>query len=66
MGAASESEVAAARVHARKAIEFRITLMEMNHRQERTPIEMGNATSHGMLTNTLVPKRSKAIDMRFF
>ena len=66
MGAASESEVAAAYVNAREAIKYRITLIELDHLQHQTPLEMDNITAHGILTNTLVPKRSKAIDMRFF
>ena len=47
------------------AVELRITLTEMGHPQPKTPVELDNATAFGMLTKQLVPKRSKAIDMRF-
>lgn len=41
-------------------------LLELNHPQPTTPLELDNTTAHGILTKTLIPKRSKAIDMRFF
>ena len=66
VGAAPEAEVAAACVNARHGITHRITLLEMDHPQHQTPLEIDNTTAYGMLTNTLIPKRSKAIDMRFF
>jgi len=66
MGAASESEIAAAYVNARMGVEFRIMLMEMGHPQPATPLELDNTTAFGILTKQLIPKRSKAIDMRFF
>lgn len=66
VSAASEAEVAGAYVNARTCIPHRITLMEMGHPQQQTPIEIDNTTAVGILTHTLVPKRSKAIDMRFF
>jgi len=66
VGAASEAEVSAAHVNARHGITHRMTLLEMDHPQLQTPLEIDNTTAYGMLTNTLMPKRSKAIDMRFF
>ena len=66
VGAASEAEVAAAYVNARHGITHRITLLELDHPQHQTPLEIDNTTAYGILTNTLIPKRSKAIDMRFF
>jgi len=40
--------------------------MELGHPQPRTPLEMDNTTAHSVLTRSLIPKRSKAIDMRFY
>ena len=40
--------------------------MEMGHPQLKTPLELDNTTAFGILTKQLIPKRSKAIDMRFF
>ena len=66
MSVASESEIAGAYVNARIAIPIRITLLEMNHPQPATPLEVDNTTAVGILTKNLIPKRSKAIDMRFY
>jgi len=66
VGAASEAEIAASYVNTRKAIPFRIALLEMGHPQATTPLETDNDTAYGILTSTIIPKRSKAIDMRFF
>ena len=44
----------------------RICLFEMGHPQPETPLEIDNTTSCGMLTQQLMHKRSKAIDMLFF
>ena len=40
--------------------------MEMGHVQPKTPLELDNTTAFGILTKQLIPKRSKAIDVRFF
>ena len=66
MGAASEAEIAAAYVNARIGIGIRLALMELGHIQPKTPLEIDNTTAHGILTKTLIPKRSKAMDMRFY
>jgi hypothetical protein len=66
MSAASESEIAAAYVNAKDGVESRITLMEMGHPQPKTPLEIDNTTAFGILTKQLLPRRSKAIDMRFY
>ena len=66
VSAASEAEIAAGFVNARKAIPLRIALLEMGHPQQSTPLEMDNDTAFGVLTSRIVPKKSKAIDMRFY
>ena len=66
MSAASESEIAAAYVNAKLAVPIRMCLLEMGYHQPATPLEIDNATAHGLLTKQLMPKRSKAIDMRFY
>ena len=64
MGAASESEIAAAYANAKDGVESRVTLMEMGHEQPSTPLEIDNTTAFGILTKQLLPRRSKAMDMR--
>ena len=50
----------------KEAIPERICLLEMGHPQQATPLKLDNTTAQGILTKTLIPKRSKSIDMRFF
>ena len=37
----------------------------MGHAQPRTPIQTDNSTAKGIINNTVQPKRTKAMDMRF-
>ena len=66
MSTVSESEIAAAYVNAKLAVTMRICLLEMGNYQPATPLEINNTTAYGILTKQLMPKRSKAIDMRFY
>eukprot|EP00804_Cyclotella_cryptica_P021646 CCRYP_021133-RA/>CCRYP_021133-RA protein AED:0.45 eAED:0.45 QI:0/0/0/1/0/0/2/0/104 len=40
-------------------------LTELGHTQPPTPIQIDNSTALGAITNTIQPKRTKAMDMRF-
>jgi hypothetical protein len=40
-------------------------LEELGHPQPWTPIQTDNATAHALLTNKILPKALKAMDMRF-
>ena len=44
---------------------LRVILEEMGHPQPRTPVTTDNNTTHGIIMNTMVPKASKAMGMRF-
>ena len=61
-----EAEIAAECVNARLDIPERVILMKIGHSQPSTLLEIDNTTSFGMLTKSLLPKRSKAIDVRFY
>ena len=65
LASASEAELAAMFYNSREAIPLRITLEEMGHPQPQTPITVDNSTAYGLTRGTMVPKRSKAMDMRF-
>lgn len=65
LASASEAELAAMFYNTREAIPLRVTLEEMGHPQPKTPIVVDNSTAHGLTDGTMVPKRSKAMDMRF-
>ena len=44
---------------------MRQMLIELGHPQPRTPMQTDNATAHALLTNKILPKALKAMDMRF-
>ena len=50
----------------RKAIEFCITIMELEHWKQLTLLETDNITAFNIMRNNILPKKSKVIDMYFF
>ncbi len=65
MSSAVEAELGALYINACKGIPQQHLLIEMGHPQPPTPIQMDNSTSLGAVANTIQPKRTKAMDMRF-
>jgi hypothetical protein len=65
MSPAAEEELGALFINAKTAISMRQTLVELGHPQPRTPMQTNNAMAHTLLTNIIVPKALKAMDMRF-
>ena len=65
MSSAAEAELGAIFINAKTAVPIRTTLVEMGHAQPQTPIQTDNSTAHGVITNTIMPKATKAMDMRF-
>ena len=63
--ASASAELAAMFYNSREAIPLRITLEEMGHPQPQTPVTVDNSTAHGLTQGTMIPKKSKAMDMRF-
>ncbi len=49
--------------NARKAVEERIILQEMGHKQPTTPVQVNNSTAEGIFNKRVQPKRTKAMDM---
>jgi hypothetical protein len=66
MALAAESELAALFVTAREMIPHRQTLIDMGWPQPKSPIQTDNSTATGVTNNTIVPCRSKMMDMRFW
>ena len=66
MGVVSEAEIAGGCVNSRDAIETRTMLWEIGHLQLATPLELDNTTAHGVIMKQLLPRRSKAIDIRHY
>ncbi len=65
MSSAAEAKLGALFINAKTAVSMRRTLKELGHPQPRTPIQTDNATAHALLTNKILPKALKAMDMRF-
>ncbi len=65
MSSAAEAELGALYINARELIPLRHLLIEMSHPQPPTPIQTDNSTALGVVINTIQPKRTKAMDMRF-
>jgi hypothetical protein len=66
MSSAAEAELGALFLNAKEAIYIRRMLHEMGHPQPRTPIQTDNSTAEGVINNKIQPKRTKAMDMRFY
>ncbi len=62
---AAEAELGALFINAKTAVSMQCTLKEMVHLQMRTSIHTNNLTAHALLTNKLLPKALKAMDIRF-
>ena len=65
MSSVAEAEVGDLYIHAREAVPMRLLLQEMGHPQPKTSIQTDNTTAFGVVTNTVQPKRTKAMDVRF-
>ena len=65
MSSVVEAELGALFVNTKMAVSMRQTLQELGHPQPRTPIQTDNSTAHALLTNKILPKALKAMDMRF-
>jgi hypothetical protein len=63
MSYVQESETGSGFINAKDAIPMRTTLQEM---QGPTPIQFDKKCASGILTDTVVQPRSKAMDMRFY
>jgi hypothetical protein len=65
MSSTAEAELGTLFINAKTAVSMQQTLIKLGHQQPRTPIQTDNATAHVLLTNKILPKALKAMDMRF-
>ena len=65
MSSATEDELGALYINARKGVEIRNILQEMGHPQPPTPMQTDNSTADGIINSRVQPKRTKVMDMRF-
>lgn len=66
VSSASESSIAALCINTQKVIIIRRILKELGHPQPPTPIRWDNTTTESFINGTIIPKRSKAMDMIFW
>src|SRR6056300_678158 len=64
MDSASEAELGALYMTAKEMVPMRNTLEEMGWPQPRSPIQTDNSAAAGVVNNTIVPKKLKAMDRR--
>jgi hypothetical protein len=65
MSSAAEAELGALFISEKTAVSMRHTLKELSHPQPPTPMQTDNKTAHDLLTNKIMPKALKAMDMCF-
>jgi hypothetical protein len=65
MSLAAEAKLGALFINTKTAVSMQRTLNEMGHPPTCTPIQTSNSTAHTLLTNKIMPKALKAMDMRF-
>ncbi len=66
MASAFKSELAALFITACRMIPHRQTLIDMGWPQPKSPIQTNNSTAAGVVNNTIVPHRSKMMDMHLW
>ncbi len=62
---AVEAELGAFFINAKTAVSMRHMLEELSHPQPPTPMQTDNKTTNDLLTNKIMPKALKAMDMHF-
>jgi hypothetical protein len=65
MSSMAEADFGALFINVKTAISMSQTLAELGHPQPRTPMQTNNAMAPALLTNKILPKALKAMDMRF-
>ena len=63
VSSASEAKLVALVYNGKNAVPLQQMLKGMGHHQPKTIITTDNSTAHGLITNTMVAKASKAMDM---
>ena len=64
MSSAAEAELGALFINCREEVPAHHTLEEMGHKQPPTPMQTNNTTALGVVTNNIVSKRLKSMDMK--
>ena len=65
MSLAAEAELAALFLTAKEMVPIHQTLIKMDWPHPKSPVQVDNSTAVGVTNRTIVPKCTKAMDMRF-
>jgi hypothetical protein len=66
MSSAAKAEFGALYTTAKEMVPLRQTLIKMGWPQPRTPIQMDNSTAVGITNLTIVPQKTKSMDLRLW
>ena len=66
MSSAAEAELGALYVTAKSLVPIRLTLAEMGWKQPVMSIQTDNTAATGVFNSTIIPKKSKSMDLRFW
>jgi hypothetical protein len=65
MSSAAKAKLGALYINAHEAVPCRNFLNKLGHSHSPTPIQTDNSNALGILTNNILPRRTKAMDMRY-
>jgi hypothetical protein len=63
---AAEAELGALYLNACKVVSCQTLLNKLGHKQPPTPIQTDNSSALGVVTNSILPRCTKAMDIRFW
>ena len=66
MTSAAEAELGALFITAKEIIPLQQTLYEIGCLQPPSPVQDVNSTAEGIVNNTIVPRKIKSMDLRFY
>ena len=66
MSSAAEAEIGVVYINSQKGVKEHNILKEMGRTQPPTPVQTDNSTAYGIINLPVQPKRTKAMDMRFY
>jgi hypothetical protein len=65
MSSAAEAELGGLYICAKEMVPLRQSLIEMGWPQPRSPIQCDNSTAIGVANQTIIPRKTKSMDMQF-
>jgi len=66
MSSAAKAKLAGLFITLQEMVPIHQTLIKMGWSQPKSPIQTDNSTTHGVITNKIIPKVTKTMNMRFW